>query len=106
MEVLANSFDTDTLRLIDLNKIVVFMVVYRERSASGAAVQLGIKQPAVSNTLSVLRRLFNDELFLRVGKGLQATSRADAIFHALEPALGLISEVAKFYKSSPEEKEL
>ncbi|MFR0717560.1 LysR family transcriptional regulator [Enterobacterales bacterium BD_CKDN230030183-1A_HGKHYDSX7] len=97
MEKLAVGCDLAELRRADLNKLVVFVAVYRERSASHAAVQLGVKQPAISNTLAELRRFFDDELFVRRGRQLQATSRAEAIFKALEPALELLSELTMPY---------
>ncbi|MCD7081227.1 LysR family transcriptional regulator [Pseudomonas sp. MAFF 311095] len=49
----------------DLQSLMTFLVVYRERNVSRAAACLGVKQPAVSNTLSKLRKRFNDELFIR-----------------------------------------
>ncbi|EJT85955.1 leucine transcriptional activator [Pseudomonas putida S11] len=58
---------------------------------------LGVKQPAISNTLAELRRFFDDELFVRRGRQLQATSRAEAILKALEPALELLSELTMPY---------
>lgn len=98
MAGLADDFDPSMLRLIDLNKLLVFMVVYLERSASGAALHLGLKQPAISNTLCELRRIFDDELFVRQGKGFKVTARAETIFNILKPAISLAGELKKYVK--------
>ena len=54
---------------VDLNLLAVFQEVYRERQISSAARRLGLSQSAVSNALARLRRVFNDELFVRTGQG-------------------------------------
>lgn len=50
---------------IDLNLLVVFNQLLTERKVSKVAENLGLGQPAVSNALARLRKLFDDELFLR-----------------------------------------
>ncbi|MFJ4052661.1 LysR family transcriptional regulator [Pseudomonas sp. NPDC089743] len=80
-------FDPARLRCLDLNKLVVFIAVHRSSSASDAAATLSVTQPAISNTLSDLRDFFGDELFVRRGKRLHATPRADAIARYLEHSL-------------------
>jgi DNA-binding transcriptional LysR family regulator len=83
----------DYLRNFDLNLLVVFMVLYRERSVSGAAKILRVGQPAVSNSLGKLRRYFNDPLFLRQGRGVVPTQKANAIATGLMPAVSIIAAV-------------
>ena len=55
---------------IDLNLLVVFNELLRQRSVSAAAETLGITQPAISNALNRLRKVMGDELFLRTSKGM------------------------------------
>ena len=85
-------FDPARLRCLDLNKLVVFVAVHRARSASAAARMLGVTQPAISNTLSDLRTFFGDELFVRRGNRLHATTQANAIAALLERSLHLLEE--------------
>ncbi|WP_315810351.1 LysR family transcriptional regulator [Pseudomonas sp. C9-3] len=81
------ALDEQLLRSLDLNALVVFMVVYRERGVSRAAELLHITQPAVSNTLRKLRRHFGDALFMPKGKHVCPTALAVQIASMLEPAL-------------------
>ena len=64
---------------IDLNLLVVFNQLLAERRVSKVADKLGISQPAVSNALARLRKLFGDELFLRTQNGMEPTPFADQL---------------------------
>ncbi len=75
-------------RGIDLNLLVTFLVLYREKSVSAAAAKLFLGQPAVSSALGRLRALFGDRLFVRTAQGMQPTSRADYLAERLAPLLG------------------
>ncbi|GGY30586.1 LysR family transcriptional regulator [Pseudoduganella albidiflava] len=75
-------------RGVDLNLLVTFLVLMRERSVSGAARKLFIGQPAASSALARLRELFGDELLVRGAHGMEPTARALALEAALAPALG------------------
>ena len=50
---------------IDLNLLRVFDAVLHEGGVTPAAARLGLTQPAVSNALARLRKLFGDPLFVR-----------------------------------------
>jgi len=78
------------LHEIDLNLLVVFNQLLVERRVSKAADNLGISQPAVSNSLAKLRRLFGDELFLRTPKGMEPTPFADQLAESVSYALAMI----------------
>ena len=67
------------LNEIDLNLFVVFNHLLVERRVSKVADTLGISQPAVSNSLAKLRKLFGDELFLRTPNGMEPTPFADQL---------------------------
>lgn len=64
------------LRTFDLNLLRVFEAVYRDKSVSRAADQLGMSQPAVSNALNRLRRQIDDPLFIRGHDGMEPTPRS------------------------------
>ena len=81
----------------DLNLLVVFDAVMRERNVTRAGQQLGLSQPALSHALARLRHMLKDELFVRTPKGMIPTPRADQLAmpirqaledlqHSLEPA--------------------
>lgn len=78
------------LRAVDLNLITVLDALLAERNVTRAAGRLGMTQPAVSNALTRLRHLFDDELFVRRGKEMAPTPRALALAGPLREALDLI----------------
>ncbi|MFD5497973.1 LysR family transcriptional regulator [Streptomyces sp. NPDC001812] len=80
-------------RKADLNLLVVFSALMRERSVTRAAAALHLSQSATSAALGRLRGLFDDELFTRTGGGVEPTPRAVELARRIEPALGLIHGV-------------
>jgi DNA-binding transcriptional LysR family regulator len=80
------------LKNIDLNLLVVFEAIYSSGNISHAAKQLALTQPAVSNSLTRLRDLFADPLFVRQGQGVRPTMRAQQIIAPVREALSLISQ--------------
>lgn len=60
----------------DLNLLVSFDALMREKNVSRAAEKLNISQPAMSNSLKRLRSLLNDPLLVRTTQGMQPTERA------------------------------
>ncbi|MCP3062653.1 LysR family transcriptional regulator [Myxococcus sp. K38C18041901] len=80
------------LRHVDLNLLVTFLVLLRERSVSQAARRLYLGQPAVSGALARLRELFEDALFIRTPKGMEPTAKALELERRLAPALERIQE--------------
>ncbi|MFJ8716140.1 LysR family transcriptional regulator [Streptomyces violaceus] len=77
-------------RKADLNLLVVFAALMRERSVTRAGAALNLSQGATSAALGRLRRLFGDELFTRTRSGVEPTPRAVELARRIEPALGLI----------------
>ncbi|MEM8541560.1 MAG: LysR family transcriptional regulator [Pseudomonadota bacterium] len=63
-------------RNIDLNLLVVFEAMLSERSVTKAGERVGLAQPSMSNALTRLRTLFNDELFVRTPNGMAPTQIA------------------------------
>lgn len=90
----SNPLDTyrmeSTLRGVDLNLLTVFDAVMQEQNITRAAHNLGMSQPAVSNAVSRLKVMFNDELFMRQGRGIQPTQRARQLFGPIRQALQLV----------------
>lgn len=74
----------------DLNLLRVFDALMRERSVTRAGEQIGLSQPAVSQALSRLRSLLDDQLFVRRGTEMTPTPRAETIAPAVRNALALV----------------
>ena len=67
------------LARIDLNLLVAFDALARERSVTAAAERLGVTQSAMSHTLRRLRELFDDPLLVRGRGGMVFTPRAESL---------------------------
>ncbi|MDX2098798.1 MAG: LysR family transcriptional regulator [Leptolyngbyaceae cyanobacterium bins.59] len=78
------------LGAVDLNLLVAFESLYLHQSVTLAAQHIHIGQPAMSAALGRLRSLFDDELFVRVGREMKPTSRAVAIAPQVISALDTI----------------
>src|SRR5580692_6001917 len=78
------------LQEIDLNLLVVFNELLHQRRVSAVAETLGISQPAISNALNRLRKILEDELFLRTSKGMIPTPFAETLAEPIGYALGTI----------------
>lgn len=61
---------------VDLNLLVYLDVLLRECNVTRAAEELGISQPAMSNSLRRLRDLFGDPILVRTSDGMTPTDRA------------------------------
>ncbi|MBD8051643.1 LysR family transcriptional regulator [Limnohabitans radicicola] len=77
---------------LDLNLLRLFDAVWRSRSVSLAAQQLGMSQPAASQGLARLRAVLGDALFERHGAGVRPTPRADRLAQSVQLALATIEE--------------
>jgi LysR family transcriptional activator for leuABCD operon len=78
------------LRNVDLNLLTVFDAVMQLQNITRAANMLGMSQPAVSNAVARLKVMFNDDLFVRYGRGIQPTMRARQLFGPVRQALQLV----------------
>ena len=75
----------------DLHSLITFLVVYWEGGVTRASECLGVKQPAISNTIAKLRKRFGDELFLG-RRAWITTERADQLAITLGPAFHTLHE--------------
>ncbi|CAI8861490.1 LysR family transcriptional regulator [Pseudomonas sp. IT-P294] len=75
------------LRRADINLLVVFESMMHERNVSRVGEKLFLGQPTISSALGRLRLMFDDPLFIRSGRLMEPTSRAEEIFSNLAPAL-------------------
>src|SRR5260221_455578 len=75
------------LRNLDLNLLLVFEAISRERSVIRAANRLHLSQPAMSHALSRLRDQLGDQLFVRTPGGMMPTPRAEQLAAPVRRAL-------------------
>ena len=78
------------VRDVDLNLLRVFDAVLREGGVTAAAAILELTQPAVSNALARLRKLFGDALFVRTPSGMEPTPFARELAEPVRQALALL----------------
>ena len=61
------------LNKFDLNLLVVFDVIYKEKNLTRAGQKLHLSQPAISHALNRLRAIFDNRLFVRHGHLMEPT---------------------------------
>lgn len=77
---------------MDLDRLVVFIAVVRERGFSAAARRLGRSQPAVSQAIAALEEELGQKLFVREARAAVATRAGEAL---LVHAEKILDEVAR-----------
>jgi len=87
--------DFDWLEL-DAKGLQLLVTVLEAGSVTGAAQRLGLTQSAVSHGLDKLRHIVGDALFVKSGRGIVPTARAEAL--ALQ-AQGLLTHLQGFVHS-------
>lgn len=80
------------LRSLDLKLLTVFDAVLRKKSLTAAADQLGLTQPAVSQSLAKLRKEFADPLFVRTTKGMVPTALASNLSSTVREVLDIVRD--------------
>lgn len=64
---------------LDLNLLVVLAALLEHGSTVETAKRLGRTQSAISHSLARLRETFDDELFVRIGRTMRPTPRAEQL---------------------------
>jgi DNA-binding transcriptional LysR family regulator len=59
------------INTIDLNLMIAFDALISQRHVTKAGVAIGRSQPAMSNALSRLRELFEDQLLVKSGSKMR-----------------------------------
>ena len=76
---------------LDLNLFLLLHTMLEETSTTRAAKRLNVTQSAVSNGLARLRGALGDPLFVRSGRGLVATPRAEELRPQIAQAIGQLA---------------
>ncbi len=79
------------LNAVDLNLLTAFNALMEHRHVTQAGQAIGLSQPAMSNALSRLRALFDDQLLVRTPEGMTPTPRALELHAPIRQALAQIS---------------
>lgn len=80
------------IKKINLNLLIALDALLSEQSVSRAAEKIFITQPAMSNSLTQLRQLFNDKLLVRSGNQMKLTPFAQDIAPKIRNILDQIEE--------------
>lgn len=81
------------LKHIDLNLLVALDALLTERNVTRAAARMSVGQSAMSATLARLRRIFDDPILVREGRGLSATPFSESLIEPLRDALAQVEQV-------------
>src|SRR5215469_1792862 len=82
--------DAHDIQRLDLNLLVIFDALLRERSVTRAGHVLGLTQSAMSHSLGRLRTFFDDPLFVKTHRGIAPTAKAE---HLGPVVLGVMATV-------------
>ncbi|MCW5652183.1 LysR family transcriptional regulator [Hydrogenophaga sp.] len=77
---------------LNMRLLQVFHEVYRTRSVSRAADELGISQPSISLGLAKLRAHFGDPLFVRTSAGMEPTPYGQQLVTPIRGVLQLLDQ--------------
>ena len=81
---------------IDGRLLQLFIIVFEEQSVTKAAERLNLTQSAVSHGLERLRKIINDPLFVRSGRGITATYAAEQM---VEDVRGVLRDMRSLSES-------
>ncbi len=70
---------------MNIRQLEIFCAVTRSRTTVAAAFELGISQPAVSNTIKHLEDNLGFSLFDRIGNRLVPTAEGKAVYQDVQP---------------------
>jgi len=94
------------LRGADLNLLVIFHALMAERNVTKAGERVGLAQSSMSNALTRLRDLFEDELFVRTPEGMMPTPTATKAAEYVQAAIFSAEEALNVGRAfSPENAE-
>ncbi|MFD4510269.1 LysR family transcriptional regulator [Streptomyces sp. NPDC058457] len=76
-----------SLGAIDLSLLVPLEALLEEKNVTHAGFRLNTSQSAMSGSLARLRRHFNDELLVRVGREYELTPLAERLLPVVQASL-------------------
>ena len=91
--------DTQLLRRLDMNLLLIFASIARQQKLSAAAEELSVTKSAISHALNRLRGIFDDELFIRRRSGVQMTARAMTLAPKITCIIDMTSDALMIQRS-------
>jgi DNA-binding transcriptional LysR family regulator len=96
----------ERLREVDANLLLALHALLEERNLTHAGERMTMSQPAMSGALTRLRKHFDDDLLVRVGRGFELSPLAErlrpAVEEAVEAAESLLGNQREFEPTSSE----
>lgn len=86
---------------LDARMLQLLLSVLDSGSVTAAAQRLGVTQSAVSHGLDRLRAVIGDPLFVKAGRGIVATARAEALAAPARELLGAMGRFARLGNFTP-----
>src|SRR6476659_515977 len=80
---------------VELNLLVALEALLDEANVTRAAERVHLSQPAMSDALQRLRRLFGDELLVRVGRQYQLTGFALELREPLHDLVQMAGDIVQ-----------
>lgn len=81
------------LRQLDIRLLIAFHAIHAERHLTRAALRCGLTQSALSQSLSRLRAIFEDQLFIRTSTGMAPTEKANTLAPTIQSALDSLNGI-------------
>ncbi len=91
---------------IDGRMLRMFLAVLESGSVTAAAERLGLSQSAVSHALERLREVLGDPLFVKSGRGIAATARAEVLAAPARQLLRDLEQLGRRPQFMPRDAEL
>ena len=90
------------MRRVDLNLLYVLRELLKEPNTTKVGEKLGLTQSAVSASLGRLRWAFQDDLFVRSGRAMAPTKRAEGLLEPVEDIIQRIENLIEEVHFEPE----
>ena len=89
------------IRTLDPRLLLTFVTVFDERNISRASAKLGRTQQGTSSSIARLRDVFEDQLFVRHGHGVEPTPKAEQIYSTVVKVLKSLEELVDAGEFTP-----
>lgn len=90
------------MRRVDLNLLYILRELLKEPNTTKVGEKLGLTQSAVSASLGRLRWAFQDELFVRSGRAMAPTRKAEGLLEPVEDIIQRIENLIEDVHFEPE----